>query len=73
MYVSVGQAAKLIGVSSSTLRRWEREKRLSSCSRTLGGHRRYLLSALKEAVGLVKDPKTVLDMLVCLHTTKKTI
>ena len=59
MYVSVGQAARLIGVSASTLRRWEREKKIKSSSRTLGGHRRYLLSKLKEKVGLITDPKTV--------------
>lgn len=42
----VGQAAKLLGVSTSTLRRWEREKKLIPC-RTKGKHRLYLLTDLK--------------------------
>ena len=41
--VGIGQAAAHYGVSVVTMRRWEREKRLSPTSRTLGGHRRYRL------------------------------
>jgi len=46
--VSIGKAAKLIGVSISTLRRWDSSQSLSPQSRTLGGHRRYNLEFLKE-------------------------
>ena len=48
MLVSIGKAAKLIGVSISTLRRWDSSQSLSPQSRTLGGHRRYNLEFLKE-------------------------
>jgi len=41
MYLSIGQAANLIGVSPSTLRLWERNGHLKPPNRTLGGHRRY--------------------------------
>ncbi|MFW7377551.1 MAG: IS607 family transposase [Oligoflexus sp.] len=41
MLVSIGMAAFMIGVSVSTLRRWERENRLLPDHRTIGGHRRY--------------------------------
>ena len=38
--VGIGKAAKLLGVSVQTLRRWEREGRITS-ERTRGGQRRY--------------------------------
>ena len=40
MKISIGKAAKLLGVSQDTLRRWEREGKITS-QRTLNGHRRY--------------------------------
>jgi excisionase family DNA binding protein/diguanylate cyclase (GGDEF)-like protein len=43
--VSLGQAAKLLGISASTLRRWAEDGRVSSV-RTSGGHRRFYLSDL---------------------------
>ena len=45
-YVSIGPAAKLLGVSISTLRRWEREGRIRS-ERTPAGHRRYDTATLE--------------------------
>lgn len=47
MSISIGQAAEVIGVSISTLRRWEREQRYTADYRTLGGHRRYCLKRLQ--------------------------
>ncbi len=43
MLVRIGIAAKLQGVSASTLRRWEKEEKLLPERRTRGGHRRYKL------------------------------
>ena len=37
MYISVGQAAQVIGVSISTLRRWEDEESFKPDFRTKGG------------------------------------
>jgi excisionase family DNA binding protein len=45
-FVGVGEAAKVLGVSISTLRRWEKENRLVP-EHTPGGHRRYDLAKLK--------------------------
>lgn len=39
--VSIGEAARVYGVSVPTMRRWDREGKLKSHSRTLGNHRRY--------------------------------
>jgi len=39
-YVSIGEAARILGVSVSTLRRWDREGKISS-TRTTGNQRRY--------------------------------
>jgi predicted site-specific integrase-resolvase len=45
-FVGVGEAAKVLGVSISTLRRWEKKNRLIP-DHTPGGHRRYDLAKLK--------------------------
>jgi putative resolvase len=44
--VSINKAAKIFGVSISTLRRWELEGKITS-ERTTGKHRRYDLAKLK--------------------------
>lgn len=46
MKVSIGQAAKALGVSISTLRRWEKEGKIQA-ERTPHGHRRYDLAQLQ--------------------------
>ena len=46
--ISIGQAALVIGVSVSTLRRWEKECYFFPCFRTCGGHRRYSISAIEK-------------------------
>lgn len=45
-FVSVGLASKTLGVSVSTLRRWEKEGKLVP-ERTPSGHRRYDLHTLQ--------------------------
>jgi len=46
MRVRIGIAAELKGVSPSTLRRWEKEEKLTPIGRTKGGHRRYKMACL---------------------------
>jgi predicted site-specific integrase-resolvase len=54
--VSIREAAQFLGVTPTTLRRWEREGRLLPDARTSGGDRRYDLSRLgSESQG--SDPK----------------
>ncbi len=47
MHLSIGQAAILLGVSITTLRRWEKEGILTPSFRTPGGHRRFALTTLE--------------------------
>jgi putative resolvase len=56
----IGQAAKLLGVSPSTLRRWEREGKISS-HRTEGKHRLYRLSqfSISKTQQSIRDRKTI--------------
>lgn len=51
MFVSIGEAALIISVSTSTLRRWEREEHLKPDFRTIGGHRRYSVQRLRAFLG----------------------
>lgn len=44
-YYSIGQAAELLGISTSTLRRWEREGKITP-ERTQGNQRRYTYQSL---------------------------
>ena len=53
MLVRIGIMARNLGVSTSTLRRWEKKGKYISTLRTLGGHRRY------ETYTRSNTPKTV--------------
>ncbi|MFQ5977216.1 MAG: IS607 family transposase [Candidatus Heimdallarchaeota archaeon] len=48
MFISTGKAAILLGVSPSTLRRWDAAKMLIPAFRTPGKHRRYHVTKLLE-------------------------
>ncbi|MFZ2725942.1 MAG: IS607 family transposase [Methylococcaceae bacterium] len=46
-FISIKEAAEQLGVSTSTLRRWEKEGKLLPDSRTSGNQRRYLIDSIK--------------------------
>lgn len=50
-HLSIGEASTLLGVSVSTLRRWEKEGRLRPSFRTYGQHRRYSINDLHVLMG----------------------
>jgi excisionase family DNA binding protein len=56
----IGEASKLLGVSISTLRRWESEGKLKA-ARTKSGHRRYDLSQLQPRFSIfsIDERKTI--------------
>jgi predicted site-specific integrase-resolvase len=66
MHLSIGQAAVLLGISITTLRRWEREGFFSPTYRTLGGHRRYALTALEKLFTESHSPDQALHGLKAL-------
>ena len=45
-YFGIGEAAKVLGVSITTLRRWEARGKIQA-EHTAGGHRRYDLAKLR--------------------------
>ena len=59
--ISIGEASEMLGVSISTMRRWEREGKLLPDEKTPNGHRRYLLSTIKP------------DMVREINVSKKTL
>ena len=52
--LAISEAAAVLGVSVTTLRRWEKEGKLAS-ERTRAGHRRYNLSKIKPGLLLAED------------------
>lgn len=71
-FVSIGEAAGALGVSVTTLRRWEVNGKLIAAY-TAGGHRRYDLTKLRPDLYLVPDQlerRTVADARVSSHDQK---
>lgn len=70
--LSISQAAKVLGVAESTLRRWESEGRLMPDERTAGGQRRYKLSSIRPQMkhGDKLERKTVAYARVSSHDQK---
>ena len=56
MKLTIGKAAKELGVTIETLRRWEKEGKITA-ERTRGGHRRFDIQSLR---GLERRPKPLL-------------
>jgi len=48
MFLSIGQVSEVTGISITTLRRWEKEGKFTSCFRTKGQHRRYSLEKIEK-------------------------
>ena len=72
MKISIGKAAKELGVSSKTLRRWEATGKIAS-ERTPKGHRRYDLAKLQGIIPrkTFEDRKTIAYARVSSHDQKE--
>ena len=53
-FLTPGEVARLLHVSSKTVNRWANERRLP-CVMTLGGHRRFARADVEEAVRRMQD------------------
>jgi len=58
---TIAEAAEYLGVSTQTIRRWEKSGYLTAVKRTKGRHRRYDLSQLSRDRG-TKEPKSELTL-----------
>ena len=56
-YISIKEASLLFGVTTTTLRRWEKNEVFLPHHRTLGHHRRYKLSSV---LNKIKPNKIIL-------------
>lgn len=56
-WFTISEAAKYLGVSPDTLRRWEKAKKIAAPTRTAGGARRYSKELLDEILGGGKKEK----------------
>jgi len=52
--ININKAAQLLGVDITTLRIWDKTDKLKP-QRTMGGHRRYLLSDIKKLQGIQEE------------------
>jgi excisionase family DNA binding protein len=68
-YVTPKEAADTLGVSVSSLRRWETEGKLKAI-RTPGGQRRYLLTEIEETASLTSTVRIVLYARVSTHSQR---
>ena len=70
-HVSIGKASKILGISISTLRRWELTGKLVSSFRTFGNHRRYKLSDISMISTKNENKKVICYARVSTHSQKK--
>jgi excisionase family DNA binding protein len=69
--VTIGRAAKILGVSVVTLRRWDEDGRLVA-KKTKGGHRRYDISDLKpELMHSYTDKKDTRKTIAYAHVSSR--
>ena len=62
-YLSIRETAMMLGISEVTLRRWEKLSKFVPKFRTIGNHRRYSLTQIKELINpdyLEKERKNIL-------------
>lgn len=70
-FISIKDAATLLGVSSQTLRRWEHQGKLIPVIRTQGGQRRYdITQVAKQRDVLPKELPTIAYARVSTHEQK---
>lgn len=57
-YLTVAEAAEYLGVSASTLRNWDRQKKLKATRNPLNGYRLYERPALEKFLAEIRSGAT---------------
>lgn len=70
-FIKIGEAAKILGVTPQTVRRWEREGKLSSHRKEVGDTRYYKMDELLGIQSQSKSSLTVAYARVSSHDQKK--
>jgi len=69
-FLSIGEAAEMLGVSVPTIRRWQSSGKIKESHRTAGNHRRFCISVIRELLGVSNDRFTVGYARVSSHDQK---
>ena len=73
-YISIKEARSLFGVTTTTLRRWEKNKVFLPHHRTFGNHRRYKLNSVLDVISPTRanksQRKTICYARVSTHSQK---
>ena len=71
-YISISEVSEILGVCTTTIRRYEKSKKLLPNHRTIGGHRRYSLTTILNLISNFeeKERKTILYSRVSSHDQK---
>ena len=69
-YLSIGEAAELLGVSVPTIRRWQISGKITESHRTAGNHRRFSIEVIRDLLGVPQDRKTMGYARVSSHDQK---
>jgi len=72
IFISIAETAEILGVCTTTIRRYEKSNKLIPHHRTLGGHRRYSLKTITKLTSDIveKERKTILYSRVSSHDQK---
>jgi predicted site-specific integrase-resolvase len=72
IFISIAETAEILGVCTTTIRRYEKSKKLLPHHRTLGGHRRYSLKIITKLTSNIveEERKTILYSRVSSHDQK---
>lgn len=67
-YISIKEASLLFGVTTTTLRRWEKSTRFLPNHKTFGEHRRYSLLSIYNIINPSKQQKV--EKTICYSRVK---
>jgi len=72
IFISIAETAEILGVCTTTIRRYKKSKKLLPHHRTLGGHRRYSLKIITKLTSNIveEERKTILYSRVSSHDQK---